>query len=198
MVVNKFTIDADGYVAHQQTHDAIEKHAEIAPGVNLVPLEVARMITHAYALIAQVTGPYRAEFGLSGARYGILRTLFEAEPEALSMGAIAGSLTVPPPNVTQLVAGLERDGLVQRSRDPKDKRVTRVRLTPAGRERLEIFAPHNARRLEEAFSGLRHDEQRLLIHLLAKWRMTLLAQVNAPIRDELALAESAEAVSASD
>jgi DNA-binding MarR family transcriptional regulator len=179
MVINTFSIDADGYVTHVQTHQAIEKHAEIAPGVNLMPVEAARMITHAYALIAQVTGPYRAEFGLSGARYGILRTLFEAEPEALSMGAIAESLTVPPPNVTQLAAGLARDGLIERTRDPNDRRVTRVRLTRAGRERLEMFAPHNARRLEEAFSGLGDDEQRLLIHLLAKWRMTLLAQVNA-------------------
>src|SRR5689334_4375554 len=137
MVVNKFSIDPDGYVRHLETLQAIEKLGELAPGVNLVPFEAARMITHAFALVSQVTTPYRAEFGLSGPRYLILRTLFEAEPEALSMGAIAESLTVPPPNVTQLVAGLAQDGLVDRMRDPQDRRITRVTLTAAGRERLE-------------------------------------------------------------
>src|SRR5690349_11426167 len=103
MVVDKFTIDADGYVQDAEVGRAIATFGGLVPADARLPIEIAYMLTRAYAALARSVVPVRAEFGLSGARYGVLRALYEAEKPELSMREIADSLTVPPPNITQLV-----------------------------------------------------------------------------------------------
>lgn len=176
--MNKFSIASDGFVTEEAVHLGAERYGELGQIEDRLPLETARMITHAYSSLIQVVTPYRAEFGLSGARYSILRVLFEADSDSLSMSEIARSLTVTPTNVTQLIGGLAHDGLVKRRRDEQDRRITRVALTEAGLDRLQQAAPHAVRRISEAFSGLSQSEQRMLIHLLATWRMTMSARVD--------------------
>jgi DNA-binding MarR family transcriptional regulator len=51
----------------------------------------------------------------------------------LRLCVLATALRVSPPSTTQLVARLERDGLVLRSMDPADARGTLVDITDAGR-----------------------------------------------------------------
>jgi DNA-binding MarR family transcriptional regulator len=53
--------------------------------------------------------------------------------DGLSQSQLAERLAVSAPNVTKVVRGLERMGLVDRGRDDADGRVVRVRLTAAGR-----------------------------------------------------------------
>jgi DNA-binding MarR family transcriptional regulator len=53
--------------------------------------------------------------------------------DGLSQSQLAERLGVSAPNVTKVVRGLERMGLVDRGRDDVDGRVVRVRLTRAGR-----------------------------------------------------------------
>ena len=50
----------------------------------------------------------------------------------LTMGEIAQRVGVSEKTITGVVDRLERDGYVQRERDAGDRRVVRVRLTPAG------------------------------------------------------------------
>ncbi len=63
---------------------------------------------------------------------------------------LAGSLSVAPPTVTQLIARLEREGLLERRQDEADGRARRVCLTELGRTHT---ADMNARAVA-LFSGL--------------------------------------------
>jgi DNA-binding MarR family transcriptional regulator len=55
----------------------------------------------------------------------------------LSLGELAAMEGVKPPTITATLAVLETAGLVARELDGRDRRITRVTLTPAGRQRLE-------------------------------------------------------------
>jgi DNA-binding MarR family transcriptional regulator len=52
----------------------------------------------------------------------------------MSQRDLAERLRLEKSTVSRLVADLERKGLVERERDPDNRRVYRLRLTPAGRE----------------------------------------------------------------
>jgi len=73
-----------------------------------------------------------AEPGLTTGRAGLLLGLLERD-EPASMSALGAARDLTPRAMTVLVSGLEKEGLVQRTRHPGDRRVTLVSLTPAGR-----------------------------------------------------------------
>jgi len=52
----------------------------------------------------------------------------------ITLGDLAGFERVRPPTMTRIVARLEEDGMVEREPDESDGRVTRIRLSSAGRK----------------------------------------------------------------
>jgi DNA-binding MarR family transcriptional regulator len=88
-----------------------------------------------------VTGLVRS--GVSTAHLWVLMKLrMHGE---LSMTGMAELLGIGLPNVTGLVDRMEERGLVERSRDPDDRRVVHVRLTESGR------------RIPDGMEGLQRD-----------------------------------------
>ena len=65
-------------------------------------------------------------------RAGVLLGLLERS-EPVSMSALGTAQDLTPRSMTVLVDGLDREGLVQRTTDPQDRRVSLLSLTPAGR-----------------------------------------------------------------
>jgi DNA-binding MarR family transcriptional regulator len=72
------------------------------------------------------------EPGVTVGRAGLLLGLLERD-EPVSMSAFGTAHDLTPRSMTVLVSGLEREGLIQRSAHPHDRRVTLLSLTPAGR-----------------------------------------------------------------
>lgn len=88
------------------------------------------------ALIGQEHARFLRPHGLTPAQYNALRILRGAHPEPLPCGEVGARLVAPVPDVTRLLDRLAARGLVGRERDAADRRVVRVGITPAGRERL--------------------------------------------------------------
>jgi DNA-binding MarR family transcriptional regulator len=93
--------------------------------------------------------------GLTFARYEALMLLMFSRGGALPLGKIGERLQVHPTSVTNLIDGLERDGLVQRTPHPNDRRATLARLTPAGRK----TAVRATERLHEIRFGTDLDDE---------------------------------------
>jgi len=99
--------------------------------------------------------------GLSPSQFNILRILRGARPEAIPAGRIAERMVTHDPDLTRLLDRLEANGLVEKARDAKDRRVVNVRITKAGVERIDgaskavtqavkaALAPVGPRRLEK-------------------------------------------------
>jgi DNA-binding MarR family transcriptional regulator len=76
-----------------------------------------------------------ADSGLTASGMAALATIGRRGP--LALGELAAVEGVKPPTMTATVAALEAEGLIARTGDEKDRRVSRVALTPRGRQRLE-------------------------------------------------------------
>ncbi|MBN8867373.1 MAG: MarR family transcriptional regulator [Solirubrobacterales bacterium] len=74
-----------------------------------------------------------APFDLTFARYEALMLLYFTREGSLPLGKIGERLQVHPTSVTSLIDRLERDGYVERTPHPSDRRTTLATLTVAGR-----------------------------------------------------------------
>jgi DNA-binding MarR family transcriptional regulator len=76
-------------------------------------------------------------FGLTFARYEVLRLLAFTRRGVMPVGKIGERLQVHPASVTNAVQRLEADGLVRRTDNPSDGRSVLAEITDAGRRLVE-------------------------------------------------------------
>jgi len=176
--VNRFSVAADKFLHEDAVRQVAERYQEEFPWVEPAAIEVALMVAWAQSSMASEAAPFQEEFGLSAARFTVLRLLHQTAGRRLSMNEIAAGLYVTPTNVTKLVASLERDSLVVRVPEPADRRVVLVELTAEGEQRLEMMLPRYLEHTVNFWRGLTTTEQKMLSHLLAKLRLSLTARPN--------------------
>jgi DNA-binding MarR family transcriptional regulator len=97
------------------------------------------------------------------ARMRLLCELHRDGPQR--MADLASALDVTPRNVTTLVDGLEREGLVQRRPHPTDRRATVIELTASADGAVERSIEHEAA-IGELFETLAPADRATLIRLL--------------------------------
>jgi DNA-binding MarR family transcriptional regulator len=81
------------------------------------------------------------EFGISGQQYNILRILRGSHPDGHSCGEIGRRMIERSPDITRRIDGLEKLGLVERTRSTEDRRVVITRITQKGLDVLERLDP---------------------------------------------------------
>jgi len=91
-------------------------------------------------------------FGLTRitGQYNVLRNIYFAEGQSLSQTEIMYLMRISSANVTRLIHGLERAGLVRRDVNPADKRSTVVSLTEKG----QAFCHSNVATMGRVMSAL--------------------------------------------
>jgi DNA-binding MarR family transcriptional regulator len=105
------------------------------------------------------------------ARFDLLANLDREDGQTLA--ALSRRMLVTAGNLTGLVDRAERDGAVVRRPDPSDRRLSRVWLTPAGRELVRTLLPTHERHVSELLGALDASERRDLRRLLGKLRNSL-------------------------
>lgn len=88
--------------------------------------------------------------GLSAPRLSALSVVVFGGP--LTLGQLAAAEQVKPPTMTRIVTGLERERLVVRVGDPRDRRLTRIQATIKGQK---VLAAGRARRVEKLAAAVR-------------------------------------------
>lgn len=107
-----------------------------------------------------------ATAGLRKYHFSTLLALREGGPA--SQAALGRRLSIDRSDTAEVVADLERSGLVTRRRDPADLRRNVVALTPAGEEMLDRLAAEVARAQEELLAPLDPQERDELVRLLTR------------------------------
>ncbi|HEY0520124.1 MAG TPA: MarR family transcriptional regulator [Ilumatobacteraceae bacterium] len=86
-------------------------------------------------------------------------------------GELAAIEQVAPPTITAVVGKLEALGFVTRETDRADRRVTRIRITPAGVDQLDEVRNRRTSWLASQLNALSEDDQQRLgdaVEVLAK------------------------------
>ena len=95
-------------------------------------LAISRLASHLNAEQADLL----KTSGITWTQYNALRILRGAEGEPLSCGEIGERMITRESDVTRLLDRLEKQGLAQRARDERDRRVVKTWITPQGRDLL--------------------------------------------------------------
>ncbi|WP_020662904.1 MarR family winged helix-turn-helix transcriptional regulator [Amycolatopsis benzoatilytica] len=106
------------------------------------------------------------ELGLSPAQTGLLRVIARRPGE--SQQALAAELGTPATRLVALVDGLERRGLIERRRNPQDRRLYAVFLSDQGEEMMRTLAKIGAAHEDELMAALSAEERTVLRGLLAR------------------------------
>jgi DNA-binding MarR family transcriptional regulator len=85
-----------------------------------------------------------------------------------TMGELSSELGIPLSSATRMADGLVRARLVERSTDPKDRRVVRLRVTEGGSDFLETAEKYMKERVDQLLGHFTPQEQEQLIRLLGK------------------------------
>ena len=103
---------------------------------------------------------------LTWSQFAVLEALYHLGP--MTQGEISAKVLKSGSNMTTVIDNLERDGLVRRERDEKDRRVIHVYLTEAGIGKVEAVLPGHVAALVEEFCVLSAQEQETLGELCKK------------------------------
>ena len=103
---------------------------------------------------------------LTYSQFAVLEALYHIGP--MTAGEVSQKILKSGGNLTLVIDNLERDGLVRRERDGKDRRVIHVHLTEAGKGKVEAVLPGHVAALVDEFKVLSAGEQRTLGELCRK------------------------------
>ena len=88
--------------------------------------------------------------------------------DGLTPSELADRLGVEPPTITNMLSRMEKAGFLERCRDPRDARCTRVHLTGKGRELREPVESRWEAVQRNALAGITAEEETLLRGLLGR------------------------------
>lgn len=118
------------------------------------------------AVLADIADERLSAHGLSGRDYSILAILAVDGPD--SQYRLASLLGRAPGIIVSAIDGLQRQGLVKRTRDPEDRRRSIVTLTAAGQRKLARADALADKTVTEILPGLNQTELEQLRTLLIK------------------------------
>ena len=115
-------------------------------------------------------------WGLTLAQYNVLRILRGAGAQGLTCSSIGRRMIAAEPDITRLLARLERNKLLLRRRDQLDKRVVWISISPLGLERLAHMDAVMDAAPAQLLTGLPPEELHRLIDLLERARLAAAPQ----------------------
>ena len=152
----------------------------VTQGGTITPERVGERFLAVFHRMHRAADERMTASGLSLARTKVLRHLAATGP--VRPGALAGVCGVVPHTITDIVDGLERDGLAERQPDPADRRAKLIRLTGKGAAALTAAAATREHLLNTLFGALNAAEQQNLLDLLDRLdtALTSLSAGDAP------------------
>jgi DNA-binding MarR family transcriptional regulator len=131
-----------------------------------------RLLTCSGLVERAVRRRLRQEFAATLPRFDLMAALDRA-PAGLTMGELSAHLKVSNGNVTGVVERLVREGLVERTALPTDRRSYKVALTAAGRTAFAAMAERHAGWIDRLLGDLSDGEIQQLMGLLGRLRRTV-------------------------
>jgi MarR family transcriptional regulator, transcriptional regulator for hemolysin len=132
-------------------------------------------------LVHDIARLIRADFAVRAGKHGMtqtqLRTIaYLGRMEGCSQTELAAAIEVQPITLGRQVDKLERAHMVERRRDPVDRRTVRLFLTARSRQRVASLQAISAEITARATKSMSAQERQSLLRLLGQVRSSLAAQ----------------------
>jgi len=171
----QFSISPSGEVSEVALQKAAADVVAEWPQFDSDSIELNMLLLRCLRTVGTAATEAIAHTGQNLSKASTVSRLYVAGEQGLTIGEIANLQDMTHANASKLVDGLVKEGLVRKTPNPEDARSLHATLTAAGIERAQTLGPTLYSAIDAAWSGLRPTEKRVLIHLLAKVRMTALA-----------------------
>ncbi len=130
------------------------------------------------SMLAEISRLIRRTFDERVRSIGVTRPQWQVltvlrRHEGINQGGLAELLVVEPITLCRMVDRLQEAELVERRRDPADRRAWRLFLTPKSKALLKKLQPLGERLMEEALDGLSAAERDALSRSLDRIRQNL-------------------------
>lgn len=109
--------------------------------------------------------------GVSQSRLELLTLLYQVDE--ISQSDLQKKVNIDGAAITRHVKQLEIKGMVSRRRKPEDNRITLVKLSNQGRERIESYKKEKERFMEEMLVNISTEERNVLLHLLSQMKKNI-------------------------
>jgi len=150
----------------------MNKHDPLMPEVSDSQLDNFRDLMTSLMRCCQERAQYQSDrFGLPDAELRCL-TLF-ADERYLTPKNIAQRMNVAKSRVTRIVDGLRKRGLVKRSNDPEDSRISLLSLTPEGRALLDQLSEFMTQTHREVLAQFSQEQRQALISSLSSLKLSM-------------------------
>lgn len=150
--------------------DQIKRYGEKYPAFNWPSVELLLNLVHSYSVLSTSFDRFLAGYDMTRAAFGVLMILSRSESESCKQNDISKLMLVSRANITGLVDGLAKAGLVERKDDQADRRVNIVAILPKGKILLEKILPIYYAYVARISSKLTVSEKKQLKDLLIKLR----------------------------
>jgi len=128
-------------------------------------------------LMRQVGDRRLAALGATVTDWILLHHVAEAPPPGLSQAEVARFSDMSGPALVRHLDRMAEDGIIVRTRDVDDRRISRITLTAAGQRRREELRAVMEAMDDELRSMLTENEQRVMVKALDKLFTWSLAEV---------------------
>jgi DNA-binding MarR family transcriptional regulator len=119
---------------------------------------------------AQVHNLATSEYGITSSQFHTIRRISQGDA---SVSALADCMHVSRPNVSRAVDELVQNGLVNRKRDPDDRRNIQLSLTDKGKKMIKDLHDRYGKILADQFSILTDEELRTLSSALVSMKKVI-------------------------
>lgn len=143
-------------------------------------MEVLLNMNLTYTLLDSSLSLETRRHGLSRAALNVLSILSHSEGQkGCRQHEISKLMLVSRANITGLIEGLIKQGLVERAYDKNDRRVCIARISKKGAALVRTFLPRYYKHASGLFSGLSKSEKQKLSVLLRKVRLGINRKIKA-------------------
>jgi len=119
------------------------------------------------------------DIGVTRPQWQVLTVLMRHE--GINQGGLAELLVVEPITLCRMVDRLQEAELVERRRDPADRRAWRLFLTPKAKDILQQLRPLGEELMGAIVEGIPEDQQALLHSMLERIRLNLMTRAGASV-----------------
>lgn len=133
-----------------------------------------RLVSCSTLIENELRSRLRSEFHTTLPRFDLMSHLVQA-PRGLKMSELSRRMMVTNGNITGIADQLEKDGLIERIKDPADRRSSIIRLTTKGRRHLQRMQRAHESWVQSLLGGVPPRTRQALFELLGDLKRSTLA-----------------------